>query len=426
MGSSFVALSFSTRSLLAAIFLVASWYSFTLARAEALFRKSTPSSVSAAISLVPYNPRYLAGLAALQPEQSSALLTRALAVSECDSRSWVQLGLDAEFRRGDLPLAEKYYLRAAEVDHMFYPASNLTNFYFRYQRRSEFFDWAHHALQMAYSDPTLLFGEIWALSNDPRFNQSLLPDRVHLILAPYVRFLVDANRLDAAEGALTRLLKRATIDRTDEENLMAAPFATDQAYHDLFGLSLDRLLAANRYEAAQRVWKELVEANWLQPPIPTAAAPLTNGDFRHPVFRHGFDWAFWQTPGVIFDQISFSSRLRVTFDGKQPEAFRVLQQFLVLEPNRRYRLKWTSDSDHIAKGSGLQWRLLPVSEHGPAETSDLVSRDLLGLTDTEAWDFTAPAEPLNLLVLDYVRRPGTVRPEGELSLSGVTLSLTAQ
>ncbi len=162
--------SLAARSLFAAIFLAACWYSVTLARAEALFRQSTPASVSAAISLIPYNPRYLVGLAALQPEHSSALLRRALALNECDARSWVQLGLDAEFQQGDLALAEQYYLRAAEVNHMFYPASNLANFYFRYQRRNEFFEWAHHALRMAYSDPTLLFVEIWSLSDDPRFN----------------------------------------------------------------------------------------------------------------------------------------------------------------------------------------------------------------------------------------------------------------
>ena len=199
-----------------------------------------------------------------------------------------------------------------------------------------------------------------------------------------------------------------------------------QGYRNLFGSSLDRLLATNRYQAAQRLWKELVEANWLQTPVPTSAAPLTNGDFRQPVFGHGFDWVFLPVPDVTFDQIPVSSRLRISFDGKQPEASRLLQQFVVLEPNQRYRLKWTAESDRIAKDSGFQWRLLPVSEKGPAETSDLVSPDLLGLTDTGTWDFTAPAQPLNLLILDYARRPGTVRPEGELSLSGVALNLSAQ
>ncbi|MGA7415809.1 MAG: hypothetical protein WBW33_35385, partial [Bryobacteraceae bacterium] len=373
---------------------------------------------------IPYNPRYLVGLAALQPEHSSALLRRALTLNECDARSWVQLGLDAEFQLGDLALAEQSYHRAAEVNHMFYPASNLANFYYRYQRRNEFFEWAHRALLMAYDDPTLLFVEIWSLSDDPRFNQRLLPERVRVILAPYVSFLMQTNRLDAVEGLLSRLLKRMTIDRYDKEQPYAASFNHD--YHELFGLSLDRLLAANRYQAAQRLWKELMEANWLQTPLPTSAVPLTNGDFRRPTFGHGFDWVFLPVEHVSVEQIPVSSRLRISFDGKEPEASRLLQQFVVLEPNQRYRLTWTAESDRIAKDSGFQWRLLPVSEKGPAETSDLVSPDLLGLTDTGTWDFTAPAQPLNLLVLDYARRSGTVRPEGELSLSGVALNLSAQ
>jgi tetratricopeptide (TPR) repeat protein len=427
MDSFFSLLSPAARSLFAAVFLVAGWYSATLARAEALFRKSTPTCVSAAISLIPYNSRYLVGLAALQPEHSSELLRRALTLNECDSRSWVQLGLDAEFQRGNWGLAEQYYLRAAEVNHMFYTASNLANFYFRYQRRNEFFEWAHRSLQMAYSDPTFLFVEIWSLSDDRRFNGSLIPERVTMVLAPYARFLVQTNHLDAAEDALSRLLNRSTIDRYDKELPSTVRFVTNQASRDLFGTSLDRLLAANRYQAAQRVWKELVEANWLQTPVPTVAVPLTNGDFRQPVFSHGFDWAFWQIPGsVTFDQIPASARLRISFDGKEPDALRLLHQFVVLEPNRRYRLKWTAESDSISKGSGFQWRLLPLYEQGPAETSDLVSPDLLGLNETGTWDFSAPAQPLNLLILDYARRPGTVRPEGELSLSGVTLSLSPQ
>jgi tetratricopeptide (TPR) repeat protein len=426
MSSLSVLFSLAARSLFAAIFLAASWYSVTLARAEALFRKSTPATVSAAVSLIPYNPRYLVGLAALQPEHSPALLKRALALNEYDARTWVQLGLDAEFQQRDLALAERYYHRAAEVNRMFYPASNLANFYFRYQRRNEFFEWVHHTLLMAYSDPTILFAEICSLSEDPRFNQGLLPERVRLVLAPYVGFLIQTNRFDEAGDALLRLLKRADIDRYDKENPSAVPFVSNPGYRIFFGSYLDRLLAANRYESAERVWKELVEANWLSTPAPTSDFPLTNGDFRQPVFGHGFDWALQPVADVTADQITASSRLRISFGGRQPEACRLLQQFVVLEPNHRYRLKWTAESDRIAKDSGFQWRLLPVSERGPIETSDLVSPDLLGLTDTGTWDFSAPAQPLNLLILDYTRRPGTVRPDGELSLSGVTLSLSSQ
>jgi len=422
MGSPSALLSLAARSVLAAVCLVAFWYSVILARAEALFRESTPASVSAAVSLVPYNPRYLTGLASLQPENSSALLKRALALNEYDVRSWVQLGLEAEFQQRDLVTAERCYRRAAEVSHMFYARSNLANFYFRYQRPSEFFEWAHSALQRSYADPTLLFAEIWSLSADPRFNESLLPERTGRVLAPYVGFLIQTNRLDAAESAMSRLLKRASIDRYDKEDFFGAQLSRNPGYRSLFGLGLDRLLYANRYQSAQRVWKELVEADWLQTTDPTSAAPLTNGDFRQPAFGHGFDWAFLAVPDVSFEQIPVSFRLRISFDGKQPEASRLLQQFVVLEPNRRYRLKWSADSERIAKNSGFQWRLLPVSKEGPAVNSDLVSSDLLGLTEADTWEFTAPAQPLNLLTLDYSRRLGTVRPEGELSLSAVSLS----
>ena len=343
----------ATRSLFAAIFLVGCWYSVNLARAEALFRISTPASVSAAVGIVPYNSRYLVGLAALQPEHSSALRRRALELNQYDSRSWVQLGLDAEFQQRDLALAERYYLRAAEVNHMFYPASNLANFYFRYQRQKEFFEWAHRALQMAYADPTLLFTQIWSLSADPRFNESLVPERVSIVLAPYAGFLIQTNRFDAAGDALSRLLKRADIDRYDKENPYAVPFASSPGYRNFFGSSLDSLLITNRYRPAQRIWKELVEANWLSTPAPNSAFPLSNGDFRERIFGDGFDWALQPVAEVTADQIPVSSRLRISFGGRQPEACHLLQQFVVLEPSQRYRLKWTAESDRIAKDSGF-------------------------------------------------------------------------
>jgi hypothetical protein len=37
------------------------------------------------------------------------------------------------------------------------------------------------------------------------------------------------------------------------------------------------------------------------------------------------------------------------------------------------------------------------------------------------WGFTAPAQALNLLVLDYARRLGKVRPDGDFSLRSVEL-----
>jgi tetratricopeptide (TPR) repeat protein len=416
--------------LLAGTCVVGAWYSAILARAEWLFRQSSPSSVDAAVRLIPYNPRYLVGLASLRPEHAPALLRRALTLNEYDVRSWVQLGLEAEFQRQDLAAAESCYRRAADASHMFYARSNLANFYYRYQRYPEFLHWVPLALQRAYSDPSLLFLQIWGASGDGRFNLSLMPNRA-AVLNPYVSFLLQTNRLDEVEPALTRSLQQMAIEGTRADTSTPMPYAQDPGTREFCGYALDRLLLAGRWDSAQRVWTQLYKRGWLAEPAPSAASPLTNGGFRSPCFRHGFDWAFTPTAGATIDQYTESSKLRITFDGKEPEAWQLLHQFVILEPNGRYRLSWDAESESIPKNSGLQWRLVPVSDQGPAAVSDLVSSDLLGQVgsgDTErgAWDFTAPPEPLDLLVLEYIRRFGTVRPEGDLSLRSVELKRLPQ
>ena len=424
-------LSLLFRALLAAICLVGVWYSALLARAESLFRQSTLSSVSAAVSLVPYNPRYLVGLASLQPEHSSALLNRAVALNEHDPRAWVQLGLDAEFQRQDLASAEQCYRRAAQVSQMFYPRSNLANFYYRYQRREEFFKWVPLVLQMAYSDPVFLFVQVWDLSNDGRFNESLVQDRARMLLF-YAGFLLQTNRLDEAESALVHALQKMAVERVNAAEWPALPYSQDAKIRTFLGEAVDRLLFAGRHDSARRISAMLHDSGWAVEPAPSPIAPLTNGSFREPSFQHGFDWVFKPQSGVMLDQYAASSKLRIIFNGKEPEACQLLQQYLILKPNGRYRLSWDAESETIAKNSGLQWRLLPVSERGPAPTSDLVSLDVLGIADAVnaetvgTWDFTAPAEPLNLLTLEYVRRLGTVRLDGDLSLRSVALTSLPQ
>jgi hypothetical protein len=382
--------------------------------------------VSAAARLIPYNPRYLVGLALLQPERSPDLLRRAIALNEHDVRTWVRLGLEAEFERQDVVEAERCYRRATEVSHMFYARSNLANFYYRYQRNEEFFQWASSALQRAYADPSMFFAQIWAVSGDGRFNLSLIPDRAW-VLNHYASFLLGTNRLNDMEPALIRALQQMTLERLRRDIFPERPYSQDAGTRAFFGYALDSILWVGRHDSAERVWTQLHSYGWLATSAPSAAAPLTNGNFRTPSFEHGFDWAFAPPSVASIDQDVESSKLRISFNGKEPETCRLLQQYVVLTPSARYRLSWVAKTESIAKNSGLQWRLFPVSDRGPASLSDLVSPDLLGLFDTgivekdSVWNFTAPAQPLNLLVLDYARRLGTTRPEGDLSLRLVEL-----
>jgi tetratricopeptide (TPR) repeat protein len=413
------------RGVLAAICLVTVWYSALLGRAEFLLREGSVASVSEAVNLVPQNPAYLIKLADLQPSRSVDLLRRALALNEYNARLWIQLGVNAEFQKNEPALAEHEYQRAAEIDHMFFTRTNLLNFYFRSNRRDDFFRALPAVLQMSYADPRYFFAQIWSLSSDPRFNAGLLPEKLNLLL-PYVDFLLQTNRFDYVESASQRALARIAAEHIDPREIATPLFPQNSgpvSYLTFFGSVLDRLLAANRYQIATNMSSDLHRRGWIESSAPKPLAPVTNGEFRQPSFQHGFDWVFLQNPGVTVEQLPQSSRLALTFTGSEPESCQLIQQYVVLAPNHRYRLRWNAQSDTIPQGSGITWQLAPVNDQGLGIASKLVSPDLLkNGTETIAWDFTAQGQALNLLTMQYERRLGTTRPEGELALHSVSLT----
>jgi hypothetical protein len=419
-------LSLLLRLMLAATCAVMVWYSALLARAEFLLRQGSVASVTQAARLVPQNPAYLIKLADLQPSHSVDLLRRALVLNQYNARLWIQLGMNAEFQKNDPVLAEHDYQEAIQVDHMFYAGSNLLNFYFRSSRRDDFFRAMPAVLRMSYADPRYFFAQIWSLSSDPRFNAALLPEKLNLLL-PYVDFLLQSNRFDYVQSASRRALARIAAARIDPHEIATSLFPQNTgpiSYVTFFGSVLDRLLAANRYQLAANLSNDLQRRGWIESSASTPETPLVNGDFRQFSFQHGFGWVFLQNPGgVSIEQLPQSSRLALTFTGSEPESCQLMQQYVVLEPNRRYRLTWNAQSDTIPQDSGLSWRLLSVADQGIVSRSKLMSPDLLKTgVESIAWDFIAPEQKLNILTLQYERRSGTTRPEGELAIHSVSLA----
>lgn len=443
-------LSAAFRLFLAALSALALYYSFLFARSQAFLLDPSVPGFSAAIKLVPFNPAGYVALSQLQPDRASTLLKTALALNQFDAPTWIRLGFAAEFQDHDLALAEQSYLHAERINRGYYSRANLVNFYFRQQRAAEFEHWLPLALQMNSSNPTLLFAEQWQISPDAAANLASIPNRPEILLS-YAGFLLDSHRFDAAEPALDRAM--TLMSGKEPTSLLAKYVPSVERNIDFFGSCLDRLIAANHYQAAQRLASALFAKQVLPYPAPTATKPLTNGDFRIAVFHHGFDWLFAvppnMVPGVTIDQFPESAKLHFSFSGQQPENCRLIEQYVILEPRAQYRMEWDASSDSIPRESGFTWRLVPIvnkaTGNGPNTAAMLVSPDLLperpltghkadtappsassptpGPTpDTASWTFTAPAVPLNVLVLEYNRNLGTTRPEGELSLRAVSLT----
>ncbi|MBV9611521.1 MAG: hypothetical protein JO091_03575, partial [Acidobacteriaceae bacterium] len=313
--------------------LVAAYYCALFARAAFLFQQDTAASVNAAVRLVPFNSKYVARLANWQPSTKIALLHRAVELNPFDFQSWIALGLIAEVEQRDPQPAERYYLRAAQVNHMFLPKWTLTNFYFRQHRAGDFFHWARATLEITPYRADPVFTQMWLITPDAERIAAGLPDRANVLLE-YVSFLANAHQYRAVVPIVRRLAAIAQ-NRLDFER------------PEQLGLIEDRILQAGDLPAALAVWQSMYRAKWIDLPGPTPARPLSNGAFARPFYAHGFDWSPISQSGVIADQFPSEKRLRLTLSGRQPEHCLLLEQYLSLEPNLRYRLQWRAEAEGI-------------------------------------------------------------------------------
>ena len=392
--------------------IAAAVYALLLARAEALFNRDTAISVPAAVRLVPYDSAYLARLAAWRPAEHVALLQRAVSYNPFDFESWIQLGLASEFQQGDVSAAERYFLKAAAVNRMFLPRWTLTNFYFRHNKLPEFFRWAKATLAITPYSPEPVFLQMWQISQDGGRIAAAVPERPRALL-PYAWFLSNSNRNSLVSPILDRLI--TAIGNRDPRS-----WGRD----DLVATMEDRLLAAGQQQPALDVWKRMVNARWLNETVPSPQHPLTNGNFRQPFFRHGFDWMPVNAEGVRVDQYADQGSLNLRFSGDESERCLLLQQYVPLAAGRPYRLGWRIKANTLTGLSGLTWHLRPVSPAAPAGSlsDEFQSSDLLSPSPA-GWQFRSPPQTsLGLLTLQYARPLGQTVARGSLVLQAVSLS----
>jgi hypothetical protein len=384
-------------------------YSFVLARASWLFREDTVNSVPAAVSLVPYNSEYLARLAAWRQAQKPDLLHRAVQLNPFDFQSIIQLGFLSEFQQFDNSTAERYYLRAADVNKMFLPRWTLTNFYFRHQRPQDFFHWARQTLAITPYSPEPVFTQMWLMSRDEDRIAQAIPDRARVLL-PYALFLSNNHQSPGMPPIVQRLMN-------------AVGKANPQAWgrDDLLATIEDRLVADGDRDSALKVWASMVNARWIDKEIPSSANPITNGHFKTFFYPHGFDWLPASVEGLQVEQLPLEAAVRLRLSGDEPEQFVVLQQYLPVEAGRTYSLQWRVDLRVPDTLTGLTWHLRRV---GPSPDPGQISGDLASGNST--WQFRAPpGGGMDLLILQYSRPLGHLRAKGEIILKNVSAMFSA-
>jgi tetratricopeptide (TPR) repeat protein len=362
------------------LLIAAAVFSIRLAMADAAFRKQTPEGVARALEILPDRASYLL-LRALQLDydgaDSTALLEPTALVNPLSSAPRIRLGLTAE-ARGDFQKAEVWLLDAARVDRQFEPRWTLANFYFRRERWDEFWKWMRAALENSYGDRRLAFDLCWRVTQDAdEVLRRAVPEQ-HDVLATYLYYVMDQRR--EAVGPVA--LKLAALGNVADVPLLES--------------ACDVLIDSGKVAEARELWKRLGHRE---------TSLLTNGDFAAELGGHGFDWRLAHAPGIT--DTSLPGSHRILLSGKQPESCELLRQFVVLEPGKKYSLRWEARTRGLVSPTGIAW-----NGQGRVESA-------------EGWrggslDFTG-STPLMPITLVYRRPAGEPRAEGSIEIRNVVL-----
>jgi len=290
--------------------------------------------------------------------------------------------------------------QAVVVDHQYMPAWTLAGYYVRSDQPDKFWPVVQHLLLL---DPLAvdlrpLFDLCWRETEDPAKIASVLPRR-ESILVPYLQFLVQTKRIDAAAlltpSVLAVVERSSTSDRDQLLNL------------------IDLLLEKDRTKEAVDVWNQLVDRGMILNGKlnPRDGESLADPGFQYPLVTRGFAWKLEMPPGIA-GRIDGSARFEL--DGNQPEKILMLSAVAALMPGRAYRLSWKSDSTRLASPNdpGFILRVGKLAECHPAQSA------------SGSCDFEVPAAVDHVPVeLWYERALGTVRAQGVFQLTEVQLKV---
>jgi tetratricopeptide (TPR) repeat protein len=399
------------RAALAAGCAVAAWRSVRLAMADWVARAGTIDALENAVPYAPDDGRLLARLAIAKANAGDASpavdaeLARAERMDPLNSDVLMARGLRAEFQ-GDDRQAEKYLLRAVQMDAQFKPAWTLANFYLRTNQTDKSWPMIEHMLNLepfGY-DPALLFELCWrAADGDAQRVQRLIPDRGGRRMQ-YVGFLVGTERLDAAIAAWPPALK--STDRGDAQDSPALI------------RFVEAMAGANRTGAAVTAWNELVDRGVVRSGKldPAKGASVADTDFQFPMNGRGFEWRLAEVAGVSTETVT--GKLELETNGDEPEQFQALSTLAPVMPGKRYRLAWKSEGAKLSAPKDPGFSLSVVQQPGNVAT---VCTALMTSESCEFASLPGDGTGLATIELGYRRAQGTTRVTGTLELWGVHL-----
>lgn len=388
-------LEIAWRTIITSVLAFGIWCSWTLARADYLFRLNTPESVRAAIHLEPDSWEYYMRLALLDDAHAQQLLETAISLDPYNAEADIELSLRLE-GAGDYSRAEKLLLDAFAIDRTYLPRWSLANFYLRRNNLPAFWTWAQSAAEMPSDNVRPLFELCWRVSPDPNEIERRIVNNNPELIRQYLDFLLTKDQLPAAAQAAQRLSQ------------VGDPTMDDPEMYSV----IDRLIAAGEADAARNVWNVLIEKHWVvaDPGVPN------NPNFARDPLPVGFDWAVFSYSGL--HSWPGPSGLETEFSGAEPENCTIVQQAIALPPGN-YELEYSYRTDEIPPETGLKWQIIAAgSETVLAESNDLSSETM----NHGNFEFSIPLDAsLVHLRLQYRRTFGTPRISGTLVIPSIQI-----
>ncbi len=377
------------RGLALAVLALSSYWAVRLAFADHLSRGATlpvrEQAVALAPALAPLRER-LADLREALGQEPLSDLHRARQLDPENADRLLRLGQRAELT-GEFALAERSLREAAARSRLYQPRYALAQFYFRREREAEYWEWARAALEACPAQCAPVWDLCWRLRPEGEWlsREVLPPGRP--ARSQYLAYLAERERWQAAGRLAQQMAETATAAE--------APHLIRYC---------EAGLVHGQARAPKEVWNTLCRRGLL--PGADAHSPptlLTNGELWHAPSGVGFDWRLTAQPGASVT--AEPGRLRVAFNGHQPEACALAWQFVSLLPGTRYRLSYAAsapDTDAVRS----------IVAEAPGSAGEVASPGVL--------TFTATQEAGRIRLL-YRRPPGAVRIEGAVTIAHLCL-----
>jgi hypothetical protein len=302
---------------------------------------------------------------------------RATTIAPGSAEYWLDLA-EAQETAQQVAEAEKDFRKAQQA----YPLSadvawRFGNFLLRQNRQDEAYREIHHALSVQPSLTALAISRCWQSTRDiEKILQLALPAEPEAYWGA-IDFLVDSREPGAAMVVWKRLMAGKPSFPVQK------PFRLE-----------DMLIDAGHAEDARTVWQQSL-ATAAPDDSQKNGSVVWNGGFEQDLLNGGMAWRFRAVPGA---ELNFDPRmahsqtrsLRVVFDGSGNVDFQQPWQYVVLQPNTRYRLAAYFRTEHLTTSSGVRLELQETHFGNTVEaTANLPENQPWAPSETE---FTTGAE----------------------------------